>query len=218
MDRKRPRARCGVVSLSKQDEEGAMSMKFLALAAAPLALLAAGCNEGGGGANSATPGQPAEAQKKAGDQTIASGLDQNSRFAQAAKAAGLDGTLAGPGPYTVLVPRDEAFTKVEGALKDPAKPENRAELTRILTYHILPGTVLTEDLGKAVDNGKGKALVQTMNGETLTATKDGGKLVLADSSGGKATIVEGDQQRSNGVVQYVDAILTPGAEGRTAKK
>ncbi len=190
-----------------------MRMRTLVLSTVPLALLAA-CNQGGAGdANSSAPGQPAEAQKKAGDQTIASGLQANSRFAQAAKAAGLDGTLAGPGPYTVLVPRDEAFGKVEGALKDPANPQNRAELTRILTYHILPGTVLIEDLGKAVDNGKGKALVQTMNGETLTATKDGGKVVLTDASGGKATIVDGDQQRSNGVVQYVDAVLMPSAEG-----
>ena len=73
-----------------------MSVKTLALAAAPLALLSA-CNQGGSG-NGSTPGQPAEAQKKAGDQTIAAGLDANSRFTQAAKAAGLDGTLAGPGP------------------------------------------------------------------------------------------------------------------------
>ena len=195
-----------------------MSTKTLALAAVPFALLAAGCNQSGTGENGATPGQPAEAQKKAGDQTIAAGLDKNSRFAQAAKAAGLDGTLAGPGPYTVLVPRDEAFGKVQGALQDPAKPENRAELTRVLTYHILPGTVLTEDLAKAVDNGKGKALIQTMNGQTLTATKDGGKVVLTDGSGGKATIVEGDQQRSNGVVQYIDAVLTPGAQAAPAKE
>ena len=60
-----------------------------------------------------------------------------------------------------------------------------------------------------MDNGKGKALVQTMGGQTLTATKDGGKVVLTDASGGKATIVEGDQKRSNGVIHYVDAILTP---------
>ena len=196
-----------------------MSTKILALAVVPLALLAAGCNQNGaGGENGATPSQPAEAQKKAGDQTIAASLDKDSRIAQAAKAAGLDSTLAGPGPYTVLVPRDEAFGKVQGALQDPAKPENRAELTRVLTYHILPGTVLTDDLAKAVDNGKGKALIQTMNGQTLTATKDGGKVVLTDGSGGKATIVEGDQQRSNGVVQYIDAVLTPGAQGAPAKK
>ena len=194
-----------------------MSFRLLGLAAMPLAFLATGCS-GGGDSNGSTPAQPAEAAKKAGDQTIANGLNANSRFAQAAKAAGLDATLAGPGPYTVLVPSDEAFAKVEGALKDTANPENRAELTRILTYHILPGTVLIEDLAKAVDNGKGKALVQTMNGETLTATKDGGKVVLADASGGEARIVEGDQQRSNGVVQHIDAVLMPSAEGAAEKK
>jgi uncharacterized surface protein with fasciclin (FAS1) repeats len=183
----------------------------------PLALMAAGCNQSEGG-NGAAPGQPAEAAKNAGDQTIAAALDKNSRFAQAAKAAGLDSTLAGSDPYTVLVPRDEAFTKVEGALKDPTNPQNRAELTRILTLHILPGTVLIEDLAKAVDNGKGKALVQTMSGQTLTATKDGGKVVLTDASGNKAVIVEGDQKRSNGVVQYVDAVLAPSAEGGPARQ
>ena len=192
-----------------------MSKRLLAAAATGLAVLAAGCNSGDT-SNGAVPAQPAEAQEKAGDQTIAAALDKNGRFYQAAHAAGLDSTLAGPGPYTVLVPRDDAFGKVEGALKDAANPQNRAELTRVLTYHILPGTVLIEDLGKAVDNGKGKALVQTMNGETLTATKDGGKIVLSDASGGKATIVEGDQKRSNGVVQHVDVVLTPSAEAAPA--
>ena len=193
-----------------------MSMKTLALATVPLALLATACNKSDG-KSADTTGQPAEAAKKAGDQTIEAGFDKNSRFAQAAKAAGLDGTLAGPGPYTVLVPSDDAFGKVHGALQDPSKPENRAELTRVLTYHILPGTVLVEDLSKAVDNGKGKAIIQTMNGETLTATKDGGKVVLSDASGGKATIVNGDQQRSNGVVQNIDAVLTPAAPKAPAK-
>ena len=194
-----------------------MSFRLLAVAAMPLALMVAGCDQGDG-RNGGAPNQPAEAGKDAGDQTIAAALDKNSRFAQAAKAAGLDSTLAGSDPYTVLVPRDEAFAKVEGALKDPASPQNRAELTRILTLHILPGTVLIEDLGKAVDNGKGKALVQTMNGQTLTATKDGGKVVLTDASGNKATIIEGDQKRSNGVVQYVDAILTPSAGAPPARQ
>ncbi len=194
-----------------------MCFRLLAVAAVPLALAAAGCGQGDGG-NGATPDQPAEAGKNAGDQTIAAALEKNSRFAQAAKAVGLDSTLAGPDPYTVLVPRDEAFAKVEGALKDPANPQNRAELTRILTLHILPGTVLIEDLAKAVDNGDGKALVQTMNGQTLTATKEDGKIVLTDSSGTKATITEGDQKRSNGVVQYVDAILTPSAQATETRQ
>lgn len=195
-----------------------MTFKILAVTTASLALAVAGCNnKNTTDANSAAPETSKEASKAAGDQTIAAGLDQNSKFAQAAKAAGLDATLANPGPYTVLVPNDAAFAKVQGALADPAKPENRAELTRVLTLHILPGTVLAEDLGKAIDNGKGKALVQTMGGETLTATKDGGKIVLTDGSGGKATIVESDQKRSNGVVQVVDAVLTPSSQGAPKK-
>lgn len=194
-----------------------MTFRILGLSTAVLALSLSACNNSESG-NSAAPAQPAQAAKAAGDQTIAAALDKNGRFYQAANAAGLDSTLAGPGPYTVLVPRDEAFGKVEGVLKEAANPQNRAELTRILTYHILPGTVLAEDLGKAVDNGEGKALVQTMNGDTLTATKDGGKIVLTDASGGKATIVESDQKRSNGVVQYVDAILSPAAQSAPARQ
>jgi uncharacterized surface protein with fasciclin (FAS1) repeats len=189
-----------------------MTFRFLGVTTAALALAIAGCNNKES-TNGAAPDQSAQAAKAAGDQTIASALDKNGRFYQAAHAAGLDTTLAGPEPYTVLIPRDEAFGKVEGALKDPANPQNRGELTRVLTYHILPGVVLVEDLGKAVDNGDGKTLVQTVGGGTLTATKEGGKLVLSDASGGKATIVEGDQKRSNGVIHYVDAVLTPAASG-----
>jgi uncharacterized surface protein with fasciclin (FAS1) repeats len=196
-----------------------MSLRLLAVTTASLALAVAGCNEtasDNAAANGGAPDQSREAAKAAGDQTIAAGLG-NGRFAQAAKAAGLDATLANPGPYTVLVPRDEAFAKVEGPLADPGKPENRGELTRVLTLHILPGTVLVDDLGRAVDNGDGKALVQTMGGETLTATRDGGKIVLTDGSGGKATIVEGKQKRSNGVVQIIDAVLTPSAQAGPKK-
>ena len=191
----------------------------LALGLAAIAALGmtTACGRGDDADNGA-PGQPAQAEKAAGGQTIAAGLDKNGRFFQAARAAGLDGTLSGPGPYTVLVPNDAAFGKVQGALGDPANPANRAELTRVLTYHILPGTVLAEDLGKAVDNGKGKALIGTMNGETLTAAKEGGKVVLSDGSGAKATIVEPDQQRSNGVVQVIDAVLTPSAQSGPAQQ
>ena len=120
-----------------------MSFRIFAVTAAALALAIGGCNKGAS-TNGSAPDQPAQAAKAAGDQTVAASLDKNGQFYQAAHAAGLDSTLAGPGPYTVLVPRDEAFGKVEGALKDPASPENRAELTGILTYHILPGTVLAE--------------------------------------------------------------------------
>ena len=188
------------------------------LAIATAAVSLASCQQGEK-ANGPAAGQTGEAKNAAGAKTIAAGLDQNGRFFQAAKSAGLDATLAGPGPYTVLVPDDAAFGKLPKETTDSwAKPESRAQLTGVLTYHILPGTVLAEDLGKAVDNGKGKAMIGTMSGETLTATKDGGKIVLTDSAGTKATVTEADQKRSNGVVHMIDAVLTPSAAPTAPKQ
>jgi uncharacterized surface protein with fasciclin (FAS1) repeats len=130
------------------------------------------------------------------------GNDAVKQFFTLAKAAGLDLTLEGPGPYTVFVPSDAAFDKLPAGTADGwSKPENRATLTRTLTYHILPGTVLAEDIGKAIDNGKGKAQLATVGGTALTATKDGDRIVLTDGAGGK---------RANGVVHETDAVLMPG--------
>jgi uncharacterized surface protein with fasciclin (FAS1) repeats len=185
----------------------------LCLCAAALALGA--CSQSG--SNNSAPAQSSEASKVAGDKTIAASIDQNGKFFQAAKAVGLDATLAGPGPYTVLVPSDDAFAKAEGdALKDPANPQNRAEITRVLTYHILPGVVLADDISKAIDNGKGKAVLATMGGETVTATKDGGKIVFSDAGGGKATVTQADIKATNGVVHDVDGVLAPGKAGSGA--
>ena len=91
------------------------------------------------------------------------------------------------------------------------KPEARPELTRTLSYQILPGTVLAEDIGKAIDAGNGKAQLATMGGGTLTATREGGKIVLADGAGGKATIAKADETLANGVIHRVDAVLMPSA-------
>jgi uncharacterized surface protein with fasciclin (FAS1) repeats len=146
---------------------------------------------------------------EAGSKTIAAGVDQNSRFFEAAKAAGLDATLAGPGPYTVLVPSDEAFAKSQN-LGDPANPQDRANLTRVLTYHILPGTILADDFGKAIDNAKGSLVQVTMSGGTLTATREGDKILLTDGAGHKATVTSADDRFSNGVVHHIDALLEPG--------
>ena len=168
-------------------------------------LLAGGCNNKA--SENRMNAQTPEAQKAAGTKTIAAGLAANSKFMAAAKAAGLDQTLAGAGPYTVLVPDDAAFDKAPAGTFD-TKPENRAQLTGLLTNMILSGTMLVEDIDKAIDRGKGKALLASMGG-TLTATKDGGKTVLADSSGNKATITQGDEKYSNGVVHHVDAVLMP---------
>jgi uncharacterized surface protein with fasciclin (FAS1) repeats len=133
----------------------------------------------------------------------------------AAKAAGLDQTLAGPGPYTVLAPTDQAFAAAPAGSFD-AKPENRARITATLTNLILPGTVLAADIAKAVEAGKGKAPLATMGGGTITATMQDGKTVLTDAAGNKATISQADQQFSNGVVHQIDAVLLPRQQAQGA--
>jgi uncharacterized surface protein with fasciclin (FAS1) repeats len=185
-----------------------MKNHALALGAVAALLAASACNQSANGNKTA---QTPEAQKAAGTKTIAAGLPENSKFGAAAKAAGLDQTLAGPGPYTVLVPADSAFAAAPAGTFD-AKPENRAQLTGVLTNLILPGTVLAADIDKVIDAGKGKAVLATMSGGTLTATKEGGKIVLTDASGHKATITQADEQFSNGVVHHLDAVLMPGKE------
>ncbi len=185
-----------------------MNSRSLALGIAASALLAVtACNNNdkrSGPQNAQTP----KAQQAAGTKTIAAGLTSASQFMAAAKAAGLDQTLAGPGPYTVFVPDDAAFTGAPAGTFD-AKPENRAQLTGVLTNLILPGTVMVADIDKAIDNGKGKAVLATMGGGTLNATKDGGKTVLTDAAGHKAAITQGDEQYTNGVVHHIDAMLMP---------
>jgi uncharacterized surface protein with fasciclin (FAS1) repeats len=186
-----------------------MKSHVLALGLAAVALLAVGaCNKEDKNANGAPQAQTKKAQKIAGSKTVAAGLAPGSRFMTAAKAAGLDQTLAGPGPYTVFVPDDAAFNSAPAGTFD-AKPQNRAQLTGVLTNLILPGTVLIADIDKAIDNSKGKAVLATMGGGTLTATKEGGKTVLTDAAGHKATITQGDEQYTNGVVHRVDALLMP---------
>ena len=150
------------------------------------------------------------AKEAAGESTIAKGLGDATKFAAAAKAAGMDLTLDGPGPYTVLVPTDAAFDKMPaGALDALMKPDARAELTGVLSYHVLPGAILTTDIAKAIEVGGGKTQLQTMGGGTLTATKDGDAIVLSDSAGTKARVVGVDEKKSNGVIQRIDAVLMP---------
>src|SRR5262245_21708453 len=116
-----------------------MTRGGLTLALAMGLIAVSGCTQQNEQAASGT--NAAEAVKQAGDKTIASGIDQKSRFFALAKAAGLDATLAGPGPYTVFVADDAAFNKLPaGTVDNWMKPESRPELTRTLSHQILPGT------------------------------------------------------------------------------
>ena len=193
-----------------------MHKHALMIAMAGTLLAASACNNNDtAGNNEAPAAQTPEAAKAAGNKTIAAGLAAGSPFMSAAKAAGLDQTLAGPGPYTVLVPDDAAFASAPAGTFD-AKPENRAQLTGVLTNMILPGTVLAADIDKAIEAGKGKAVLATMGGGTVTATKEDGKTVLTDSAGNKATVTQADQQFSNGVVHRISAVLMPGKQAGAA--
>jgi uncharacterized surface protein with fasciclin (FAS1) repeats len=187
-----------------------MKTHAFALGAATVAVIAlGGCNKANNKtANGAPKAQTEKAQKIAGTKTIAAGLAPNSQFMAAAKTAGLDQTLAGPGPYTVFVPDDAAFNSAPAGTFD-AKPQNRAQVTGVLTNLILPGTVMVADIDKAIDNGKGRTALATMGGGVLTATKNGGKTVLTDSAGHSATITQGDETYTNGVVHHIDALLMP---------
>jgi uncharacterized surface protein with fasciclin (FAS1) repeats len=186
-----------------------MKSHALALGLGAAALLALGaCNKDQNSGNGPAPAQTKKAQKVAGTKTIAASLVPASRFMTAAKAAGLDQTLAGPGPYTVFVPDDAAFNAAPAGTFD-ATPQNRAKLTGVLTNLILQGTVLSDDIDKLIGRQNGKGVLATISGGTLTATKEGGKIVLTDSTGHKATITKGDEQFTNGVVHHVDAVLMP---------
>jgi uncharacterized surface protein with fasciclin (FAS1) repeats len=187
-------------------KEKVMKTQALTLGLAAALLAAGGCTNKAG--DNRTNAQTPEAQKAAGNKTITSGLPQDSRFLAVAKAAGLDQALAGAGPYTVLVPDNAAFDKAPAGTFD-TKPENRAQLTGVITNLVLNGTMLAADIDKAIERGKGKAVLATMGGGTLTATKEGGRMVFTDAKGGKATITQADQRFSNGVVHGIDTVLMP---------
>jgi uncharacterized surface protein with fasciclin (FAS1) repeats len=199
-------------SFRSQNKKEAKRMKSHALVLGAAAAAQISLTASNKGANNASSGpqnvQSPQAQKAAGTRTIAAGLPANGKFMAAAKAAGLDQTLAGPGPYTLFVPSDEAIAKAPAGTFDTS-PGNRAQLTGIITNLILPGTVLVADIDKAIDAGKGKAPLATMGGGTLTATKEGANTVITDSAGNKATIAKGDEQFSNGVVHELDTVLMP---------
>src|SRR3954451_3380575 len=186
-----------------------MKNHALALTMATAAVLATtACTPNGQDKNGQQSAQTPKAEKAAGDKTIAAGLTANGKFMAAAKTAGLDQTLAGPGPYTVFVPDDSAIDAAPAGTFD-TKPDNRAQITGVITNLILQGTVMAADLDKAIDAGKGKTILATTGGGALTATKDGAKIVLTDSAGHKATVTQADDRFTNGVVHHIDAVLMP---------
>ncbi|GAB3540683.1 fasciclin domain-containing protein [Spirosoma fluminis] len=128
----------------------------------------------------------------------------------AVKAAGLVETLQGAGPFTVFAPTNKAFDKLpKGTVETLVKPENKATLTSILTYHVVSGKMSAADLMKAIADGGGKATLTTVAGGTLTAMQKGKKIELTDAKGGMATVTIPDVNQSNGVIHVIDSVLLP---------
>ncbi len=128
----------------------------------------------------------------------------------AVKAAGLVGTLSGPGPFTVFAPTNEAFAALPGGTVDMLlKPENKETLVKILTYHVVAGRMTAGDIKAAIKAGGGKATLTTVEGEPLTAMIENGNLVLTDTKGGTSRVTIANVMQSNGVIHVVDAVLMP---------
>jgi uncharacterized surface protein with fasciclin (FAS1) repeats len=129
----------------------------------------------------------------------------------AVKAAGLVDTLSSPGPFTVFAPTNAAFQKLPpGTVETLVKPESKAALTKILTYHVVAGKLSAQDLGDMVDKGGGKAMLKTVEGDSLTVMRKGKRhLTLTDDKGDVAMITIADVFQSNGVIHVIDTVMLP---------
>ena len=128
----------------------------------------------------------------------------------AVKAADLVPTLSSAGPFTVFAPTNAAFAKLPaGTVETLVKPENKGTLTSILTYHVVPGTIMAKDVAAAVKAGGGTATMTTVAGGTLSFSKVGKGYVVTDAKGGTSRITIADVRQSNGVIHVVDTVLMP---------
>ncbi|MBV9826326.1 MAG: fasciclin domain-containing protein [Alphaproteobacteria bacterium] len=129
----------------------------------------------------------------------------------AVKAAGLVQTLSGPGPFTVFAPTNEAFAALPpGTVDTLLKPENKGQLTSVLTYHVVPGRYDLNSLQNAVRTTPGgRVSLKTAQGEPLTISESGGTLMVTDSKGGSAAVTIPNVFQSNGVIMVVNKVLLP---------
>lgn len=129
----------------------------------------------------------------------------------AVKAAGLVETLKSKGPFTVFAPTNAAFAKLPADTVDTLlKPENKATLTKVLTYHVVPGKYDFAALSKLIAKENGKAKLTTASGGTLTFSKNGmHNIMVWDENGGSANITTYDVYQSNGVIEVIDTVLMP---------
>jgi len=128
----------------------------------------------------------------------------------AVKAAGLVETLQSAGPFTVFAPTNAAFDRLPmGAVDNLLKPENKAALTGVLTYHVVAGKLTAADIAKRIKDGNGTATLTTVAGGKLVLSMEGTKLAIKDEMGGKAYVTIKDVNQSNGVIHVIDHVLLP---------
>jgi len=128
----------------------------------------------------------------------------------AVKAAGLVETLQSAGPFTVFAPTNAAFGKLPaGTVETLVKPENKATLTAILTYHVVAGELSATDIVAKIKAGNGTATMTTVQGGTLKASLKGKSVVLTDEKGGTSTVTIADVNQSNGVIHVIDTVVLP---------
>lgn len=128
----------------------------------------------------------------------------------AVKAAGLVETLSSPGPFTVFAPTNAAFDKLPaGTVETLIRPEQKPALTKVLTYHVVPGRLTASSINAMIRKGKGSAQLTTVQGERLTARMKGQSLLLTDAKGGTSRVTVANVIQSNGVIHVIDTVLMP---------
>jgi len=134
--------------------------------------------------------------------------DDHTTLVAAVKAAGLVDTLASAGPFTVFAPTNEAFAKLPAGTVDTLlMAENKAMLTKILTYHVVSGSMDSKEIAKAIKAGNGRAELNTVSGGKLWASMKGKDLILTDEKGGMAKVTISNVYQSNGVIHVIDSVL-----------
>lgn len=200
--------------ISKQLATLGAAVLLTTASAAALAQVAVGTtaavNAGGvaAGASVMVGGAPMLPTKDIIDNAVNS--KDHTTLVAAVKAAGLVETLKGPGPFTVFAPTNAAFAALPAGTVDTLlKPENKAALSGVLTYHVVAGKLDAAALTKQITDGKGSATLKTVAGGTLTAKAAGGKVTVTDEKGGTATVTIANVYQSNGVIHVVDKVLLP---------
>lgn len=129
----------------------------------------------------------------------------------AVKAAGLVETLQSAGPFTVFAPTNAAFGKLPaGTVETLVKPENKATLTKILTYHVVAGKYDAAAIAQLIKDGGGSATLKTVSGGSLKASMKGKKLMLTDEKGASSMVTINNVYQSNGVIHVIDSVVLPG--------